>query len=323
MSLKRELIQYLKENGKNDSWVRIYEKFPIRGHSVTNKQKSDTIRHIFKKNIKMSKSNETAVPLNEKHLKNYINTNPKENGQYLILGCVHAPFINAEFWKSIINFCKDQKNNIKGLIFNGDFLDLNSLSSHDKGRMPLKGVSLGYEYRESNKLLTQIERALNDNIYKGFIYGNHEDRYNRYISSPDNKKLEGAVLSPEQALNLQERGYNIYKDWKNDELQLGDLTIIHGEFFNVHLCKKYLDVFKKNMLMAHSHRVQVYKEGEHAAYNIGCLLDINAPVFNYASKAMKKTWSNAFAIANLYNGKTSVDIINWEKEYFWYGGKRY
>ena len=310
--LKTNLRNYLEANNKTHSWAELYEMFPFKGLKLTRKQMADSVRSVKRK---MERENKREVVIN--------NLPKMQDGQYLVLGCVHAPFINKEFWKSILKFADKNKKNIKGLIFNGDFLDLHSLSSHDRGRLPLHGISLGREYKESNLILDQIENILNQNIYKGFIYGNHEDRHNRYLQSPDNKKLEGAVLSPIDALKLKERNYDIYADWKNDELQLGDLTIIHGEFFNVHLCKKYLDVFKKNMLFAHSHRSQMYREGEHVAYNIGCVLDIDSKVFSYASKAMKKTWSNGFAVCTLDNNKTFVELINWEKNCFVYGGVKY
>lgn len=247
---------------------------------------------------------------------------PFVSGNYLVLGCVHAPFVNKVFWNTLCNYAKENKHQIKGIILNGDFLDLNALSSHDRGRMPLKGWDLGKEYSEARKLLTKLVNNLNPNIYKAFLYGNHEDRFLRYMSYPDAQKLNGAIPSPEQGLQLDST-WNVFTNWKHDEIQLGNLTIIHGEFFNVHLCKKYLDVFKKNMMFAHSHRQQLYREGEYAAYNIGCMLDVNSPVFSYASKAMKKSWANGFALATVDNGKTNVQLITWNKDHFRIGNEKY
>jgi hypothetical protein len=247
---------------------------------------------------------------------------PTEDGNYLILGCVHAPFVNKPFWEALCNYALLNKDYLKGVILNGDFLDLNSLSSHDRGRMPLEGVSIGWEYKESQKLLKQLTDNLLPDAYQCFLYGNHENRQQRYMSTPDGKKLEGGVLVPEEGLNLS-KDWNVFTDWKNDEVQLGDLSIIHGEFFSVHLCKKYLDTFKKNMLFAHSHRQQLYREGDHVAYNIGCMLDINSSVFNYASKAMKKTWANGFALATLDNRNTNVQLVTWNKDHFLIGNEKY
>ena len=51
MSLKRELITHLKNYGKTDSWVNLYNQFPIRGYNINNKQKSDTVRKIYKRKV--------------------------------------------------------------------------------------------------------------------------------------------------------------------------------------------------------------------------------------------------------------------------------
>lgn len=243
----------------------------------------------------------------------------KEDGVYIILGCVHVPFYNREFMKAALRCISTL--DVKGLILNGDFLDLNTLSFYDKGKNPLEGINLGVEYEQGNKLLDVLESALPKDIYKAYLYGNHEDRFWRHMKSIDFAKLKGAVKSPTEAMRLVERGYEILEDWANDEIQIGDLTIIHGEFCSTHTCKSHLDTYKKNMLFAHTHRVQMYREGEHVAYNIGSMADFDSPAFNYASKSMKKRWSNGFAIATVVNGKTSVEQIIWQKDHFIYGGK--
>lgn len=334
-NLKEQLVDYLVKNGKkeNVSYRKLYDTFPFDGSNLTNKQKGDRVRSVWKKVKKQSNYHSfskivTKDSFNKDNVPEIIMEpkkaeHPTTQGQYLILGCVHAPFVNKSLWDSLCIYANNNKNKIKGLILNGDFLDLNALSSHDKGRMPLKGWSLGREYKEAKDLLKQLTDNLNPDIYKAFLFGNHEDRFNRYMSLPDNKRLDGALPSPTKGLQL-DNTWNVFTDWKNDEIHLGDLSIIHGEFFSVHLCKKYLDTFKKNMLFCHSHRQQLYREGSHVAYNIGCMLDVNHPVFSYASKAMKKTWANAFAIATLDNhNTTTVELVTWNKDHFYYGGNKY
>ena len=241
-----------------------------------------------------------------------------KDGVYLIMGCVHIPFTNTDFMNAVLN-CASTLN-VKGLIFNGDFLDLNTLSFYDKGKNPLGGISLGYEYDEGNKMLDKIESVLPKDIEKHFLYGNHEDRFWRHMSTVDFAKLKGAIKNPTEALNLKNRGYKVYEDWCNDEIVLGDLTIIHGEFCGVHTAKAHLDTYKKNMLFAHTHRTQMYREGEHVAYNIGSMADFKSKAFGYASKSMKKKWSNGMAIATVVEGKTTVEQITWNKNHFVYGG---
>ena len=252
-SLKKQLKDYLLAYGRDESLVEIYNSFPFAGDDLTNRQKGDRVRSVWRKMqrqhdilTQVGKLTFTKNETSSVHMSNQ----PKEDGNYLILGCVHAPFVNKPFWNALCNYAEQNKDLIKGVILNGDFLDLNSLSSHDRGRTPLPGINIGQEYKDSKKLLDQLTSKLNNNSYKAFLYGNHEDRFKRYMSYPDAQKLSGGVLSPEKGLALSHE-WNVFTDWKHDEIQLGDLSIIHGEFFNIHLCKKYLDVFKKNMLFAH------------------------------------------------------------------------
>jgi len=98
MSLKRELIAYLKEYGKNDTWVNIYEKFPIRGHTITNKQKSDTVRDIYRKKVKKKQNS----------LKKYLfnTTRPtKPTPKILVFDIENAPLKAYTFriWKENIS----------------------------------------------------------------------------------------------------------------------------------------------------------------------------------------------------------------------------
>jgi hypothetical protein len=312
--MKISLLNFLnKKGGKINSgmsWKEILEELNIEPSKVNRKKASDIWRR---------REVESLYPNDL----NNIDINNKKDGIYLSLGCVHAPFTNKVFWKAMLKMAKEHKDNIKGLIINGDFLDLHSLSAYDRGSIAIDGVTLSMEYEGGNAYLNSILNVLNKDVYKGFIYGNHEARYKKYMKNIDNSKLGSSLPSPETALKLVEKGFEVFTDWVNDEIVIGDLTIIHGEFCNVHVTKKYIDVFKKNFLFNHTHRVSMYREGEHVAYNAGTMGDLNSPIFNYATKAMKKTWSNAFAIITLNKGITSVELPVWNNDHFIYGGKIY
>lgn len=216
-------------------------------------------------------------------------------GLYISIGCAHAPFHLAPAFKAIQQLLHDNKSQITGLVLAGDFLDMNSLSSHDKGRKPLPGVTLDWEYAESEVLLSSLLDPLSSNIEKVYIFGNHEDRYHRYMSDIDNSKLGSSLEGPISGLKLVDKGFHIYENWKEDYITLGHhLQVSHGEFFNVHSAKKHIDTYRKSVLYYHTHRVQQYIEGAVGGYNGGSMADFNAPVFGYASRAMKNSWLNGF-----------------------------
>jgi len=216
-------------------------------------------------------------------------------GLYISLGCVHAPFHLQPAFKAIQQLLHDNKSQIVGLVLAGDFLDMNSLSSHDKGRKPLPGVTLDWEYSESEILLNSLLDPLANNVEKAYIFGNHEDRYLRYMSDSDNSKLGKSLEGPISGLKLVEKGFDIYENWKEDFVTLGHhLDVTHGEFYNIHSAKKHIDTYRRSTLYYHTHRVQQYIEGSVGGYNGGSMADFNAPVFGYATRAMKKSWLNGF-----------------------------
>jgi hypothetical protein len=229
---------------------------------------------------------------------NSSNSNRDIPGTYFITGCAHAPWQNKKMYDAVFNYL-NKEIELQGIILAGDIVDLNSLSSHDKGKIPIKGVDLNWEYQEANKFLDQIDQ-LKVNGTKDYIYGNHEDRYKRISKDSDIAKFGSALTSPTIGLHLEKRGYNVFEDWKNDAIHLGKhLDICHGEFFNVHSAKKTIDTYRKSVLYFHTHRFQVYVEGLVGGWNMGFGADINAPVFNFASRAMKNSWVNASCLVTL------------------------
>ncbi len=246
-------------------------------------------------------------------------------GMHILLGCNHVPFHHKQLHRSIIEMIKDHKSGIKGFHLLGDFLDLNPLSSHDKGRFTaVPGLTLDDEYQIGNDLLCDFDRALPKNCWKTFMYGNHEDRHNRWMSVMDNAKTP--LLSPEEALRLWKRGYNVKTRWSQDHITIGnDFDIFHGIYFNVHNAKKHLDTFGRNCAYVHTHRVQSYREGSLAAHNIGTCANLKSKAFNYATRAMKQSWSNGFAIVMIdeFGDSYLTQIIPDKNGNFYFGGKKY
>jgi hypothetical protein len=323
-------IKGIKQSGY--TWGQLADMFKLC-QQCNAKQKSDHVRKIVNTHFRNSKIAQEEIPSGEVYTMDFSNfesqVNPAEivnqhDGTYLLLPCVHAPFVNKALWISMLKLLEDLQDVLAGVIIMGDFLDLNTLSSHDKGRLPIPGINLGWEYSQSNTYLDSLDKYF-FGLHKVYIWGNHEDRYKRYMLSPDSAKLKGAVLSPTQALRLKERGYLVLEDWKNDEYELGDLTIYHGDGCSKHVCHREMSIHKKSVAFCHTHRIQSYIEGKCVAYNLGTMSDFKrAPVFGYASKAMKSTWGTGFGLAHLHNGVTSVDQIVWRNDdHFAYAGKIY
>lgn len=246
-------------------------------------------------------------------------------GTHLLLGCNHVPFHHKRLHDNILELIKDIKDDLRGFHLLGDFLDLNTLSSHDKGKFTaVRGLTLDDEYQEGNDLLNDFNRVLPKDIWKTYIYGNHEDRYNRWMKDMNNYKTP--IISPEHGLNLWEKGYNVKNDWSHDYITIGnDFDIFHGIYYSIHNAKAHLDKLRRNCAYVHTHRTQMYREGRLAAYNIGACANFESKAFGYASRVMKASWANGFGILNVApNGSTHFTQIHVEPDgSFFFGNKFY
>lgn len=289
--------------------------------------KNDIIEVFNKlKTIEQYKTYEKRLNDNNKEYKNGDNNGTyRREGMHIILPCVHVPFHNRKFYDGLVDFIKDHSKEIVGVHILGDFLDMNSLSSHDRGRIPIKGVTLGYEYKEGNIALDKLTRHLDGDCIKTYIWGNHEDRHKRYMSDVDHAKLEGAMPSPTEALHLLERGFHTYENWKESYVTLGRyLDLMHGEFIVTNTAKKHIDTYRKSIVFAHTHRVQSWIEGQTGGYNIGSMIDMKSPAFGYATRAMKASWNNGFGIVNIdSDGFYHFQQIMYYNNKFYYNNKQY
>lgn len=264
--------------------------------NITNEEAKEALKQVREE---LSKKNHKT----NKSVQDFINRTKKNNqiskpGTYWVTGCSHAPWQNKKMYNSTLKYLKENVE-LSGIILAGDIIDANSLSSHDRGNVALPGVTLDWEYKEANKFLDQIDSlGLENNTY--YLYGNHEDRYNRLIRNVDANKYGKALKSPVEGLKLASRGYQVFTDWKNDSIKIGKyLEVNHGEFCNVHTAKKTIDTYRKSMMYFHTHRFQIYMEGQVAGFNMGGGADFTSDVFGYATKAMKTSWSNASALVTL------------------------
>jgi hypothetical protein len=245
---------------------------------------------------------------------------------WLIMGCVHVPFENKILFDKILNLIKDLDTSLYGIVLNGDFLDLASLSSHDVGNKPIvEGLDISHEYEAGRARIAQLVDAAAKGTKFHYTWGNHEDRYKRWRKAMANSKFSGAVNSPTEALYLDEYGFEVMENWKHDYKLLGDdLQVMHGDFCNVHTAKKHTDKFEASVIFNHTHRVQSWTNAKRGGYNIGWLGDLGHPAFGYMGRGPKLDWQNAFAIATITDdGRHHVNTIECYNNQFVYGNKLY
>lgn len=249
----------------------------------------------------------------------------KQVGLHVVIGCVHLPAVNQKFFNAFINFLKDVKPELKGLHLIGDILDCKSLSQHDKGQV--SDTTLEKEYDESNKYLDILDTIVTKDcgIEKNYIWGNHEERYTRLLKQVDTAKFGKALLSPTKGCKFIERGYTVQEDYQNAKIQLGKyLDLIHGQYITTNATKKHLDVYKKSIMFAHTHKMGAHFDTDKAAFNIGWMGDSTNKAFGYCSRVTKEGWQNGFSVVNIDSeGFYHVQLIQFFNDRFYYGGKEY
>jgi len=248
---------------------------------------------------------------------------------WVVFGCVHRPFHNQELWASLMGFIKEHKSKITGFIINGDYLDLLSLSSHNKEDKLPDGIDLGSEYADGYKGLMEIKGALGnefERVRKVYHFGNHEERYFRHIKKTLNTRYGNALESPVEALRLEEQGYEMVLDYNEGYTTLGNnLDVLHGHYFNKHSAAKHLEVFPdRGMIFNHTHRTQAYCNGKNISWNIGWMGDVNSRAHGYATRFQKEAWENGFAVAYIdQDGDHYINYVKASNNGFFFGGKRY
>jgi hypothetical protein len=225
----------------------------------------------------------------------HIEVIPGKNAQmWVAIGCVHRPFHDEIFWDRFITFLKHNRKDITGIIIDGDFLDLRSLSSHEEW-IP-DGVDLSMEYSSGLQGIDEIEQALGKGVDKIFIYGNHEDRFFRDKKSM--RKYGSSLPSPHEAMELEERGWQVITDWRNGYVTLGkQLDVFHGVKIGMNAAKDQLNAIpNRNHIFFHTHRFGSHSNKTNTAYNLGCMIDFDHEAFQYTDRGVREAWAHGFGV---------------------------
>lgn len=245
---------------------------------------------------------------------------PQRPECHVVLPDVHTPWHDRDLLPAILQFIKDIRP--QGVVLSGDFLDLYSLSTHQAGSLyHLKDINLSYEYQIGREVMRQIE-SVSKQAKRVFLFGNHEDRYKRWIATEDHAKLGTELGSPTEALRARENGWRVIEEYPDGFLKLGDhLEIIHGIYCPMHAAKKHLDMLQGSVVFGHTHRIQSYTTGRREAWNIGHLSDPDSKGMSYMPRTQKQQWSQGFAVVYILTSGDFVvnPVAIWEGQFVWAG----
>ncbi len=224
---------------------------------------------------------------------------------YKIMVCpdAHHPYVDQTAWQVFLKALQTVKPD--ELVIIGDFLDMLSVSAHPK--KPKDEKKTKTEVDAGNYALDEIQ-----SVYKGkivFIFGNHESRLSRYISSraPELDDL----LNLEDSLRLSERGIE-YVPY-GEIYRVGELAFTHDVGrCGVNAARQSLQDFGDNLVFGHSHRASVVYGGTvegktHVCMNVGWLGDYDAIDYRNRHTA-KREWQHGFGL--VYQDYLGVSYCN-------------
>ncbi len=197
------------------------------------------------------------------------------NYRVLILSDIHIPYHDNNSLALAINY--DKKVDI--IILNGDILDCYAISRWE--REPDKRF-LKAELIAVREFLAYLRNKYKKSriIYK---YGNHEERYIKFLHSKAPELFGIEEMQLNQLLHLNKYGIE-YLD-NRQPIKLNELYILHGhEYFStynlVSPARSIYNKTKKNTLIGHYHQPSTYSEPNLDGHFItcwssGCLCDLH------------------------------------------------
>ena len=218
--------------------------------------------------------------------------------------------------KAINIVCKDidiVKPNV--YIDLGDTGEWEHFSTHYwKGRnaKPMEDLIplLDNDVKVVNKGMDQIDKSLDKVNCKErhFVQGNHEVWLDKFVT----RYPYLDQYTTENALKLEDRGYEYHPYNRKKLLKLGKLNFTHGKFTSKYHAFKHLDTYCESVMYGHTHDLQrhtrTHNGGTISAWSLGCLKDIENDEDWLGGRLTN--WNHAFAIVDIYkNNDFNVEVV--------------
>ncbi len=144
------------------------------------------------------------------------------NKSVLVINDLHIPFQRNDIFTIIKKYKK-----LDAIIFGGDIIDCKSISSFPN----LDDISIEYEIEKAIEFFKEIRKIVGRSTKLIVIKGNHESRWERYISKMHDKKLY-KFINP-NILEMLRDGMTLYE---NNEMKViegdKDIIVINNWYIN-------------------------------------------------------------------------------------------
>lgn len=246
---------------------------------------------------------------------------------YVVVNDVHVPHHDKKSVAAVLEYVRDLKPH--GIIYNGDILDFDEISSYNTGSLSkLEGRRFRETWDVANQFLDDFKKAAGRRlIEQHFIDGNHEDRLARWLANEGNGVFQDdPAFSIADRLHFKERGIVYHTPYDKAFLKLGHLVVTHGRYSNKYSAAKHLDTYRNSVLIGHTHTPQVFFGPgllhSQVCYVSGHLADVDSAAMDYAPRP--NAWTQGFAtVAVRTSGNFSVQLHTLWDGHFSVGGRDY
>lgn len=222
--------------------------------------------------------------------------------KWLIISDLQIPFEDVKALSAVEKYMAAHRWD--GLLYIGDFLDFDMISSFNVGKPRLtQNRYIEGDYAHANKILDRhqaIVRKRNPKAKFVLLEGNHEERITRFIDSIP--ALQG-TLEVENGLRLEERGIEWIQCWSKGEVyKIGHATFTHGLYTNKYHAAKMLDAEAASIFYGHTHdmmcipRTRRDKNDLQVGQSLGCLCEIEQSYM----KGKPSNWNQGFGVFFFY-----------------------
>lgn len=225
----------------------------------------------------------------------------------LVLADLHIPYHDKAAVVAALRYGKKQRADT--ILLNGDIADCFSVSFWEKD--PRKRDFAG-EVKTVRDFLAAVREGFPKAriIYK---IGNHEERYERYMSCKAPELLGLEDFSFEKVFQLEENRIELVKDKR--PIRLGKLNVVHGHEFKfgisapVNPARGYFLRAKSHCLGSHLHQSSQHSEGNVeqkviSTWSTGCLCDL------HPDYSPMNSWNVGFAFVEVdKQGAFNVDNV--------------
>lgn len=258
----------------------------MRGASGTEKQKSASNKQFFRKPGK-SGDPFSKLPEGKTHFADWETVQIDGERRILLLADIHIPYHDRRATLAALRYGLEHKADT--ILLNGDVADCFSVSFWEKD--PRKR-DFADEVAQVRGFLDLVREAFPRAriIYK---LGNHEERFERYMSVKAPELLGLEEFSFEAVYRLEETGIELVRDKR--PIRFGKLNVVHGHEYRfaisnpVNPARGYFLRAKTHCIGSHLHQASQHSEKNIegkliSTWSTGCLCEMHpdyAPINNW------------------------------------------